>query len=200
MITALRRVQGNAARIRNISLFLAALGLTFASTAAGAGSKSWREANASTGSGHTFSGMASYYGNESGSRTASGARFNQNAMTAAHKTLPFGTFVRVTNRANDRSVVVRINDRGPFVHGRIIDLSYAAAKAIGATTSGVITVEVLVIDRARGASIHAAQKRLIEEIGHRRLDAGVAVGRWLHGCECMPRWACDPGGGGLYIP
>ena len=91
------------------------------------------------------SGMASYYGNESGSQTASGARFVASAMTAAHRTLPFGTKVRVTNKANGRSVVVTINDRGPFVRGRIIDLSTGAAGVIGMMGAGVapVTVEVL---------------------------------------------------------
>jgi rare lipoprotein A len=109
-------------------------------------SSPWRDANASiaqpTG-GHTFSGMASYYGNESGSRTASGQRFNQNALTAAHRSLPFGTKVRVTH--GGRSVVVTINDRGPFVRGRVLDLSTGAARAIGLTGAGVgrITAEVI---------------------------------------------------------
>jgi rare lipoprotein A (peptidoglycan hydrolase) len=91
------------------------------------------------------SGMASYYGNESGSQTASGARFVASAMTAAHRTLPFGSKVRVTNKANGRSVVVTINDRGPFVRGRIIDLSTGAAGVIGMMGAGVapVTVEVL---------------------------------------------------------
>ncbi|MBC9880902.1 septal ring lytic transglycosylase RlpA family protein [Bradyrhizobium sp. INPA01-394B] len=107
----------------------------------------WRNANASmtpsSGSGHTFSGMASYYGNESGSRTASGARFNQNAMTAAHRSLPFGTKVRVTH--GGQSVIVTINDRGPFVRGRVLDLSTGAARAIGLTGAGVgrVTAEVV---------------------------------------------------------
>lgn len=79
----------------------------------------------------SFSGQASYYGNESGSKTASGVRFNQNAMTAAHRTLPFGTQCKVTHRG--QSVVVTINDRGPFVKGRVIDLSTGAARAIGIT-------------------------------------------------------------------
>ena len=89
--------------------------------------------------------MASYYGNESGSQTASGARFVASAMTAAHRTLPFGTKVRVTNKGNGRSVVVTINDRGPFVRGRIIDLSTGAAGVIGMMGAGVapVTVEVL---------------------------------------------------------
>jgi rare lipoprotein A len=110
-------------------------------------SSDWRNANASmtpsSGTGHTFSGMASYYGNESGSRTASGQRFNQNAMTAAHRSLPFGTKVRVTH--GGQSVIVTINDRGPFVRGRVLDLSTGAARAIGLTGAGVgrVTAEVI---------------------------------------------------------
>ena len=78
------------------------------------------------------SGVASYYGRElAGRRTASGERFNPNGMTAAHRTLPLGTRIRVTNPATGRSVVVRVNDRGPFVRGRILDLSHGAARAIG---------------------------------------------------------------------
>lgn len=93
--------------------------------------------------GRTFSGPASFYGNESGSRTASGERFNQNAMTAAHRSLPFGTRLRVTH--GSLSVVVTINDRGPFIKGRVLDLSTGAARAIGLTSRGVgrVTAEVL---------------------------------------------------------
>jgi rare lipoprotein A len=106
----------------------------------------WMDANASmgpSGSGHNFAGRASYYGNESGSRTASGQRFNQNAMTAAHRSLPFGTKLRVTHRG--QSVVVTINDRGPFIRGRVLDLSTGAARAIGLTGAGVghVTAEVV---------------------------------------------------------
>ena len=93
------------------------------------------------------SGMASYYGSESGSQTASGARFNPSAMTAAHRTLPFGTKVRVTNKSNGRSVVVTINDRGPFVRGRIIDLSTGAAGVIGMMGAGVAPVSVEVLGK-----------------------------------------------------
>ena len=110
-----------------------------------AGNSSWRDANASIGggSGRSFSGMASFYGNESGSKTASGARFNQNAMTAAHRSLPFGTKLRVTH--GGRSVVVTVNDRGPFVRGRVLDLSTGAARAVGLTGAGVgrVTAEVV---------------------------------------------------------
>jgi rare lipoprotein A len=98
--------------------------------------------------GSSHSGMASYYGSESGSRTASGARFNPGAMTAAHRTLPFGTKVRVTNKRNGRSVVVTINDRGPFIRGRIIDLSSGAAGVIGMRSSGVAPVSVEVLGRS----------------------------------------------------
>ncbi|MCP3474748.1 septal ring lytic transglycosylase RlpA family protein [Bradyrhizobium sp. CCGUVB1N3] len=118
-----------------------------ASTSDTSNAGSWMNANASvapsSGSGHSFSGMASYYGNESGSRTASGARFNQNAMTAAHRSLPFGTKLRVTH--GGQSVIVTINDRGPFVRGRVLDLSTGAARAIGLTGAGVgrVTAEVV---------------------------------------------------------
>ena len=96
-----------------------------------------------SGTGRSFSGVASFYGNESGSRTASGQRFNQNAMTAAHRSLPFGTKLRVTHRG--QSVVVTINDRGPFIRGRVLDLSTGAARAIGLTGAGVgrVTAEVV---------------------------------------------------------
>jgi rare lipoprotein A (peptidoglycan hydrolase) len=95
----------------------------------------------SSGSGRSFSGVASHYGNESGSRTASGQRFNQNAMTAAHRSLPFGTKLRVTH--GDRSVVVTINDRGPFIRGRVLDLSTGAARAIGLGGLGRVVAEVI---------------------------------------------------------
>jgi rare lipoprotein A len=113
--------------------------------AAKAAGTDWRDANASMGSssGHSFSGMASYYGNESGSKTASGQRFNQSAMTCAHRSLPFGTKLRVTH--GGRSVVVTINDRGPFIRGRVLDLSTGAARAVGLTGAGVgrVTAEVV---------------------------------------------------------
>jgi rare lipoprotein A len=114
--------------------------------AAKAAGGDWRDANASMGStsgGHSFSGMASFYGNESGSKTASGARFNQNAMTCAHRSLPFGTKLRVTH--GGRSVIVTVNDRGPFIRGRVLDLSTGAARAVGLTGAGVgrVTAEVV---------------------------------------------------------
>ncbi len=120
--------------IWNASMVLGALALfAISANASIATPRSWRDANASIG--HSFSGVASYYGNESGSKTASGQRFNQNALTAAHKTLPFGTRLKVTHAG--RSVVVTVNDRGPFIKGRVLDLSTAAARAIGLTGRGV---------------------------------------------------------------
>lgn len=91
---------------------------------------------------HAQSGLASHY-SHAGKRTASGEHANPGGMTAAHRSLPFGTRVQVTNRKNGRSVVVRINDRGPFVRGRVIDLSTAAAHAIGFSGVAPVTVAVL---------------------------------------------------------
>ncbi|GJE60365.1 septal ring lytic transglycosylase RlpA family protein [Methylobacterium trifolii] len=87
------------------------------------------------------SGGASWYG--SGHRTASGERFNPNGMTAAHRSLPFGTRVRVENKRTGRAVVVRINDRGPFVRGRIIDLSRGSARALGMGGTSYVSLQVL---------------------------------------------------------
>jgi rare lipoprotein A len=87
------------------------------------------------------SGVASVYSTESGNRTASGARLNPGAMTAAHRSFPFGSRVRVTNRRNGRSVVVTVNDRGPFGRGRIIDVTPAAAQALGFSGLTQVTVE-----------------------------------------------------------
>lgn len=93
-----------------------------------------------------ITGIASWYGpGFHGNRTATGEIYNQNAMTAAHKSLPFGTNVLVTNLNNGRSVVVRINDRGPFVRGRVIDLSAAAARVLGMMDSGIAPVKVDVL-------------------------------------------------------
>lgn len=88
------------------------------------------------------SGIASVYG-YGGSRTASGERAHPGGLTAAHRSLPFGTKVAVTNRRNGRSVVVRINDRGPFVRGRVIDLTPAGARALGFSGLAPVTLAVL---------------------------------------------------------
>ena len=96
---------------------------------------------------HIGEGMASYYGNEfAGSRTASGERFDPGAMTAAHRSLAFHSRVAVTNLANGKEVVVRINDRGPWGKGRIIDISHAAAKQIGMHRSGTARVRLELLD------------------------------------------------------
>ena len=101
------------------------------------------KAAALTGTGHTLSGIASYYWQDQ--KTATGEVFDKMAMTAAHKTLPFGTRVRVTHLGNGRSVIVRINDRGPFKPGRVIDLSYAAAGAIDMRDKGLASVRLDVL-------------------------------------------------------
>jgi rare lipoprotein A len=88
-------------------------------------------------------GLASFYGHDS--ETASGERFNAGELTAAHRTLPFGTRVRVTNVATGRSVTVRVNDRGPFVPGRVVDVSYSAAETLGIIGRGVAKVKLDVV-------------------------------------------------------
>ncbi|AGI22938.1 septal ring lytic transglycosylase RlpA family protein [Pseudomonas sp. MT3] len=100
-----------------------------------------------SGRGYRAEGTASYYGRaHHGKKTASGERFNQHALTAAHRTLPFGTRVKVTNLNNGRSVVVRINDRGPFHRGRIIDVSRAAAEQLNMLRSGTAPVRLESLD------------------------------------------------------
>lgn len=112
-----------------------------------AGCSSTPKSGGRVASGHSESGMASYYGNEfHGRKTANGERFDQGKLTAAHRTMPFGTRVKVTNTQNGKSVVVRINDRGPFAKGRIIDLSSSAFKSIAYLGAGVVPVRVQVID------------------------------------------------------
>ena len=91
-------------------------------------------------------GLASFYTEDEW--TASGERFNTRAMTAAHPTLPFGTRLRVTNVTNGRSVVVRINDRGPFVRGRVVDLSESAAESLGMVERGVAKVKLDVVQKS----------------------------------------------------
>ncbi|MGV3729918.1 MAG: septal ring lytic transglycosylase RlpA family protein [Sphingopyxis sp.] len=91
-------------------------------------------------------GVASYYGNElAGNRTASGERFDPGQLTAAHRSLPFGSKVRVTNMSTGDSVIVRINDRGPFHRGRVIDVSHAAAREIGMHRSGTARVKLALL-------------------------------------------------------
>ncbi|WP_256930809.1 septal ring lytic transglycosylase RlpA family protein [Pseudomonas sp. ABC1] len=100
------------------------------------------------GGGDSQTGKASWYGSaHHGKKTASGERFDQHALTAAHRTLPFGTQVRVTNLDNGREVTVRVNDRGPFKRGRIIDLSRAAAQRLDMLRSGVAPVRIQPLGR-----------------------------------------------------
>ncbi|MDR6954441.1 rare lipoprotein A [Ancylobacter sp. 3268] len=120
-------------------------GATFAAAIIFAASGNAASANATATKKPTASsGMASYYGY--GGRTANGERHNARALTAAHRSLPFGTKVRVTNTANGRSVVVRINDRGPFIRGRVIDVSTAAAESLGFRQRGVARVDLAVVE------------------------------------------------------
>lgn len=100
-----------------------------------------------TNTGVTEQGKASFYADKyHGRLTASGEKFDQQAMTAAHKKLPFNSMVKVTNTANNRSVVVRVNDRGPFIRGRIIDLTQHAFEKLAEPSAGVINVTIEVID------------------------------------------------------
>ena len=99
--------------------------------------------------GYTQTGLASYYSDKfHGRRTASGEIFDKNKLTAAHRELPFGTLVKVTNLRNNKSVIVRINDRGPWKSTRIIDLSYAAAKKIDMIAAGEVPVKIEVVKPA----------------------------------------------------
>ncbi len=111
-------------------------------------------------------GVASWYGRDfHGKKTSNGEIYNMYAMTAAHKTLPLGTYVRVHNLENNRSIVVRINDRGPFVRGRIIDLSYAGANDIGIVGPGTARVEVVALGR-RDASAASSRTTYIQDDYH----------------------------------
>ena len=110
--------------------------------------------------GHVERGIASWYGTKfHGRKTSSGERYDMYQMTAAHKTLPLPTYALVKNLENGRSAIVRVNDRGPFVSGRIIDLSYAAARKLGVDKQGVARVEVLSIDpRDHGGKVPEHQR------------------------------------------
>ncbi len=135
---------GRAARSRLVWLLLLVLG----GAACGGGAAERRPEPG----GRVERGLATWYGGRlNGSMTASGERFDQSQMTAAHRTLPLGTMVRVTNLKNDRQVTVRINDRGPYGRGRIIDLSRAAARVLDMIEDGVVPVVVEVLSApARG--------------------------------------------------
>ena len=101
--------------------------------------------------GFSQTGVASWYGKDfHGKKTSNGETYNMNAMTAAHKTLPLGVYVKVRNRDNGREAIVRVNDRGPFVKGRIIDLSYAAAKKLGVDVAGTAPVKIEALGYSAG--------------------------------------------------
>ena len=100
--------------------------------------------------GETQTGLAAYYSNRlNGRRTASGERYNQDAMTTAHQTLPFGTRVKVINTKNNKSVVLRVNDRGPTQQGRIVDVSRRAARSLGFVRQGLVDSKLEVVEAAK---------------------------------------------------
>ena len=133
-------------RVREVSYWLIGISLLGLLLGGCAGSNVNHQSDQGL-SGYNESGKASYYAMKYQFRkTASGERFNQAAFTAAHRTLPFGTRVQVTNVQNKKSVIVRINDRGPFVKGRVIDLSRAAFSRIGNLSAGIIEVRIEVVE------------------------------------------------------
>ena len=122
-------------------------------------------------------GKASFYSRQAtGARTSSGERLRHNDFTCAHRTHPFGTKLRVKNLNNGKEVVVRVNDRGPFGRGRIVDLSWGAAKALGMLSHGVVPVEVTPVDKKKVSSEDkepTSDKRLKEESGERKGKASA---------------------------
>jgi len=122
-------------KLKLTSLLLAAAGLLVAPTTPSLAKQSSALAKQS--------GIASVYSTKDGLKTASGARMRDNAMAAAHRSLPFGSKVRVTNRRNGKTVVVTINDRGPFIRGRIIDLTPAGARALGFSGLTRVTIDIV---------------------------------------------------------
>ena len=123
--------------------------------------------------GYVEQGIASWYGTKfHGRRTSSCETYDMYAMTAAHKTLPLPTYARVTNKKNGRSIIVRINDRGPFVKNRIIDLSYSAATKLGIVTTGTGLVEVRAIDPRSSEARRAAQRKALPKDV---VDVGVST-------------------------
>jgi len=134
---------------KNVSLFLALLTFPFFFLCTHIYGKNVKKNH--TLKNYSTIGVGSWYGaNFHGKKTASGKRFNMHNYTAAHRSLPLGTQVRVVNLKNGRGVIVKINDRGPYIKGRIIDLSYAAAKSIGMVRSGIARVKVEVISVPAG--------------------------------------------------
>mgnify|MGYP006273971121 CR=1 FL=1 len=138
-------------------------------------------------------GLASWYGEKfHGRLTANGERFDANELTAAHKTLPFGTVLKVTNLDNGRTVTVRVNDRGPFVDNRILDLSRAAAERIGMTGTGVARVRLRVIHPGAGDP----GTRIIQIGAFSMQDNAEAVATRLEGAGFEP--TIEEAGGGVF--
>ncbi len=120
------------------------------------------------------SGTASVYG-YAGSKTASGERANPGGFTAAHRTLPFGTQVRVTNKRNGQSVMVRINDRGPFVRGRVIDITPAAARVLGFSGLAPVSLEASGVAGLTGASSYASAEPTSREERRKSTSSGKPI-------------------------
>lgn len=134
--------------------------------------------------GQVMYGISSWYGSDfHGKYTSNGERYNMHAYTAAHKTWPMDTMVKVTNLENGKSTIVRINDRGPFVRGRIIDCSYAAGKAIGLERKGLAKVKIQVVGFAGKVESDVAiakRKKAYRQTRVRLSDFGVQVGAFRH--------------------
>ena len=121
--------------------------ILFSAAILGCGSVQTESTDTTFGVGYTETGIASFYGDKHQfKKTASGELYNHDLKTAAHRNIPFGSKLRVTNVGNDKSVVVKVNDRGPFVSGRIVDLSKSAFSSIGNTSSGLINVRIEIIE------------------------------------------------------
>ncbi|THB79022.1 MAG: septal ring lytic transglycosylase RlpA family protein [Desulfobacteraceae bacterium] len=127
--------------------------------------------------GFSQKGIASWYGKKfHGRKTANGEIYNMYAMTAAHKTLPMGTWVRVFNLENNRRIDIRINDRGPFVSGRIIDLSYTGAKKLGMANQGTAKVKLVALGRATAYSLKTSKPVKYEAVDYWKGNFTVQVG------------------------
>lgn len=133
--------------MRTSARFLAIAALFAVAGCAGGVADTFREVGPEPPAARVQEGLASYYGGRfDGRPTASGEIFDQNALTAAHRTLPFGTRIRVTNVRNGRSVTLRVNDRGPFVEGRIVDVSARAARELDFVAAGVVPVRLEILE------------------------------------------------------
>ncbi|HPI21501.1 MAG TPA: septal ring lytic transglycosylase RlpA family protein [Candidatus Kapabacteria bacterium] len=134
-------------KIKLLFLFIIILIIQSCSGAKRFSSASQSEGKTSYQSGDVFRGLASFYSDEfEGRQTANGEIYNKNKFTAAHKTISFGTKIKIRNLQNNLTTIVVINDRGPFVQGRVIDLSRAAAEQIGMIQQGVVEVEITIIE------------------------------------------------------